>query len=85
MVDEAGAEPTLDAQHADAGEVLRVVEHFDNLVIAADLELDTAAHAAVGAGGGDFPHPRPLSLRVRGADVLDLLLFEMDRPGGADG
>ena len=52
MVDEACAEAPFDAQHADTGEVFRVVQDLNELIPLADLNLDSAAHATVGAGGG---------------------------------
>ena len=95
MVDKGGAEPPLDAQHAFAGAVVRVVLHCHDFIIAADLHIDAAAHAAVGAGGGDALlnlHFRLFYCDYRGdgrltfeSDGLGDGGLGLDGAGGADG
>ena len=53
VVNVGSSEPALDAEHSFAGTVIRVVLHGHYLVVGADLYLDAAAYAAIGAGGGD--------------------------------
>ena len=73
VVHERVAEPALDAQHAQAGLVVGVVEHLDDPVCLVDARLDAAADAAVGTGGRD----RLDRLLRRGLDLYCA--------GGADG
>src|SRR5439155_830874 len=55
-VDETGGEASLHAEHAEARAVPgRIVGHQREAAVVAHLQLDPAAHAAVGAGGRDRP------------------------------
>ena len=55
-VDETGGEASLHAEHAEArGVPGRIVGHQREAAVVAHLQLDPAAHAAVGAGGRDRP------------------------------
>ena len=53
MVHEAEAKASLDAQHAKAGLVVRVIQHGYDAVVLVHLRQHSAADAAVGTGGGN--------------------------------
>ena len=72
VVHERGPEAPLHAQHPLRRSVRRVVVHAHEAVVGVGADIDAAAHAAVGADGGDRPHG--------GSGP-----FLRERAGGADG